>query len=66
MTRRSLLLSTLLAAALLGGAGTAPAQTPAKPIRIIVPYAPGGPIDVTARQLAERVKDSLGDRKSVV
>ena len=60
MTRRSLLLSTLLAAALLGGAGTAPAQTPAKPIRIIVPYAPGGPIDVTARQLAERVKDSLG------
>jgi tripartite-type tricarboxylate transporter receptor subunit TctC len=25
-----------------------------------VPYAPGGPIDVTARQLAERVKDSLG------
>ena len=60
MTRRSLLLSTLLAAALLGGAGTAPAQTPAKPIRIIVPYAPGGPIDVTARQLAERVKESLG------
>ena len=25
-----------------------------------MPYAPGGPIDVTARQLAERVKDSLG------
>jgi len=31
-----------------------------KPIRLIVPYAPGGPIDVTARALAERVKDSLG------
>lgn len=60
MTRRSFLLSSLLAATLLGGAGTALAQTPAKPIRIIVPYAPGGPIDVTARQLAERVKDSLG------
>jgi tripartite-type tricarboxylate transporter receptor subunit TctC len=29
-------------------------------IRIIVPYAPGGPIDATARILAERVKDSLG------
>jgi tripartite-type tricarboxylate transporter receptor subunit TctC len=27
---------------------------------LIVPYAAGGPIDVTARVLAERVKDSLG------
>ncbi len=34
------------------------AQT--RPIRIVVPYGPGGPIDVTARLLAERVKDSLG------
>ena len=31
-----------------------------RPIRIIVPYAAGGPIDVTARVLAERVKDTLG------
>jgi tripartite-type tricarboxylate transporter receptor subunit TctC len=33
---------------------------PVRPIRLVVPYAPGGPIDVTARVLAERVKDSLG------
>ena len=31
-----------------------------KTIRIVVPYGPGGPIDVTARILAEHVKDSLG------
>jgi tripartite-type tricarboxylate transporter receptor subunit TctC len=31
-----------------------------KLIRLVVPYAAGGPIDVTARVLAERVKDSLG------
>ena len=31
-----------------------------EPIRLIVPYAPGGPIDITARALAERVRDSLG------
>ena len=31
-----------------------------KVMRIIVPYAPGGPIDVTARLMAERVKDTLG------
>ena len=34
------------------------AQT--KVMRIIVPYAAGGPIDVTARLMAERVKDTLG------
>ena len=39
---------------------TAPTWAQGKTIRIIVPYAPGGPIDVTARALAERVKDSLG------
>ncbi len=32
----------------------------ARPIRFVVPYAAGGPIDVTARLMAERVKDSLG------
>jgi tripartite-type tricarboxylate transporter receptor subunit TctC len=31
-----------------------------KPIRIIVPYGAGGPVDATARMLAERVKDTLG------
>ncbi len=36
------------------------AQAPVKPIRLIVPYAAGGPIDVTARVLAEQLKDSLG------
>ena len=39
---------------------TAPLLPLTKPIRLVVPYAPGGPIDVTARALAERVKDSLG------
>ena len=36
------------------------AQVQGKPIRLIVPYAAGGPLDVTARALAERVKDTLG------
>jgi len=35
------------------------AQT-TKPLRLIVPYPPGGPLDIVARALAERVKDSLG------
>lgn len=57
MKRRHLLLSSLSAAATVA-APSAWAQ--ARPVRLIVPYAAGGPIDVTARVLAERVKDSLG------
>ena len=54
MQRRDFCLSAIAASV------AAPAWAQGKPIRIIVPYAPGGPIDVTARALAERVKDSLG------
>jgi tripartite-type tricarboxylate transporter receptor subunit TctC len=36
------------------------AQPISKPIHLIVPNATGEPIDVNARILAERVKDSLG------
>ncbi len=35
------------------------AQT-TRPIRLVVPYPPGGPLDTVARALAERVKDTLG------
>jgi tripartite-type tricarboxylate transporter receptor subunit TctC len=58
MTQRRTLLATAAALVLALAAPLALAQ--AKPIRLIVPYAAGGPIDVTARLLAERVKDSLG------
>jgi len=53
MHRRSLLAT--LAATL-----AAPALAQSRPIRFIVPYAPGGPLDVIARALAEKVKDALG------
>jgi tripartite-type tricarboxylate transporter receptor subunit TctC len=33
---------------------------PDKPIRIMAPYAPGGNIDVTARIIADKLKDVLG------
>ncbi|MCJ0764471.1 Bug family tripartite tricarboxylate transporter substrate binding protein [Variovorax terrae] len=59
MKRRTLLLSSMAAPLALSSALPARAQAN-KVIRLVVPYAPGGPIDVTARVLAERVKDTLG------
>lgn len=55
MKRRDLLLTGAAAAAAFPAFGQGQ-----RPIRLIVPYAAGGPIDVTARLLAERVKDTLG------
>lgn len=52
--------SLALIAASLGGASSLLGAQPRGPIRLVVPYAPGGPLDTVARALAERVKDSLG------
>src|SRR3954453_15059310 len=41
-------------------AAPAAAEFPDKPIRIMAPYAPGGNIDVTARIIADKLKDGLG------
>ncbi len=62
MIQRKTFIASLVSTCLSLGAllGTAPALAQAKPLRIVVPYAPGGPIDLTARALAERAKDSLG------
>ena len=57
MNRRNILLSSVVCAAALA---SSLAQAAEQPIRLIVPYAPGGPLDVTSRVLAERVRDSLG------
>ena len=49
--------------ALLFAAGAAHAQAwPAKPVRFLVPYPPGGSTDLAARTVAERLTRSLGQQ----
>jgi tripartite-type tricarboxylate transporter receptor subunit TctC len=48
-------------AVLAASAGVAQAQTyPSKPLRIVLPYVPGGIIDTAGRNLAVRLSESLG------
>ena len=52
--------AALRALAAAGAACTLTALAQERPIRLVVPYPPGGPLDVVARALAEKVKDTLG------
>jgi tripartite-type tricarboxylate transporter receptor subunit TctC len=62
MNRRDWVASTLAGAAAIAVAPAAQAQDADRLLRLIVPYAPGGGVDVQARALAVPLSVSLGRR----
>jgi putative tricarboxylic transport membrane protein len=63
--RRAYAVAIACAAALLAVAGPAEAQSaaeyPHKPVRIILPYGPGGVADVTTRLIAQQLTERMGE-----
>ena len=62
----SLLRFFLLALALLGAGGAVAADYPASPIRLVVPYPTGGPNDLIARVVGQKLGELLGQPVIVV
>lgn len=59
--RRALLSATALAAfGLLTGTAHAQSAWPAKIVKIVVPYAPGGAVDVVTRKMAQKLTEQTG------
>lgn len=59
-TRRTALSAAALALIAYGFASEAKAQYPDKPVRIILPYGPGGVADVTTRLVAQKLSEQMG------
>lgn len=58
---RTLITHAACALLLLGSAATAPAQQyPTKPIRVIVPFAPGGGLEITTRLIGQKLTEKWG------
>jgi tripartite-type tricarboxylate transporter receptor subunit TctC len=62
MMRRNLLLLSVLAIAFTGMPAGAQEKYPSKPVKILVPYAPGGATDIITRLVAEQLRQSLGQQ----
>jgi tripartite-type tricarboxylate transporter receptor subunit TctC len=60
LSRRFLVSTAALSALAANSASSQPRQWPTRPVRIIIPYAPGGPVEIPGRFIAEHLTQRFG------
>ena len=56
VTRRGM---SVLALGLAAGPAMSQEAWPARPVRLVIPFAPGGPIDTVGRMIGERLRETV-------
>jgi tripartite-type tricarboxylate transporter receptor subunit TctC len=60
LRRSTVALASLLGMLALNETSAMAENYPARPVRIVVPYPPGGPVDILARTTAQKLSEGLG------
>jgi tripartite-type tricarboxylate transporter receptor subunit TctC len=60
LSRRVFVSSTVSSGLFFNSAHSQPRQWPNRPVRIIIPYAPGGPVEIPGRFIAGHLTQRLG------